>query len=63
MDNQWRLEVSAAWKEWKNLNGLMELRKPDFQAISYYSAPKKKRIQKDEVDPELLKPSISWEFH
>ena len=31
--------------------------KPDFQNISYYSAPKKKKELKslDEVDPELLK--------
>lgn len=54
---QWRLEAFAAWKEmeepeWANVN----YEKPDFQAISYYSAPKKKDKYKslDEVDPELL---------
>ena len=53
----WRLEAYAAWKnmkepEWANVN----YEKPDFQAISYFSAPKtnnKKSL--DEVDPELLK--------
>ena len=54
---QWRLEAFAAWKqmeepEWANV----QYKKPDFQAISYYSAPKKKdKYQSlDEVDPELL---------
>ncbi|MGB1971126.1 MAG: Fe-S cluster assembly protein SufB [Flavobacteriaceae bacterium] len=54
---QWRLDAFAAWKkmeepEWANVN----YNKPDFQAISYYSAPKKKDKYKslDEVDPELL---------
>ena len=54
---QWRLEAFAAWKqmeepEWANVQYI----KPDFQAISYYSAPKKKdKYQSlDEVDPELL---------
>ena len=38
--------------EWANVH----YTKPDFQAISYYSAPKKKVNTKvlDEVDPELL---------
>ena len=54
---QWRLEAFAAWKqmeepEWANVH----YKKPDFQAISYYSAPKKKDKYEslDEVDPELL---------
>ena len=54
---QWRLEAFAAWKqmeepEWANV----QYKKPDFQAISYYSAPKKKDKYEslDEVDPELL---------
>ena len=54
---QWRLEAFAAWKEmeepeWANVN----YKKPNFQAISYYSAPKKKDKYEslDEVDPELL---------
>ena len=54
---QWRLEAFAAWKqmeepEWANV----QYKKPDFQEISYYSAPKKKNKYEslDEVDPELL---------
>jgi len=53
----WRLEAFKAWKEmqepeWANV--IYE--KPDFQAISYYSAPnsKPKYDSLDEVDPELL---------
>ena len=53
----WRLEAFAHWKkmtepDWPNVH----YEKPDFQAISYYSAPKKKDQYKslDEVDPELL---------
>ena len=53
----WRLKAFAAWKEmeepdWANVN----YEKPDFQAISYYSAPnsKPKYNSLDEVDPELL---------
>ena len=54
---EWRLEAFRVWKEmtepdWANV--LYE--KPDFQAISYYSAPnsKPKYESLDEVDPELL---------
>ena len=54
---QWRLEAFAHWKtmtepEWANVN----YKKPDFQDISYYSAPKQKPQYEslDEVDPELL---------
>ncbi|MEC4115824.1 MULTISPECIES: Fe-S cluster assembly protein SufB [Myroides] len=54
---EWRLEAFRIWKEmvepeWANVR----YTKPDFQAISYYSAPKKKDQYKslDEVDPELL---------
>ncbi|WP_306351154.1 Fe-S cluster assembly protein SufB [Flavobacterium sp. '19STA2R22 D10 B1'] len=53
----WRIEAFRAWQEmiepeWANVH----YQKPDFQAISYYSAPKKKDKYKslDEVDPELL---------
>src|SRR5690606_7246407 len=53
----WRLESFRAWKEmiepeWANVT----YEKPDFQAISYYSAPnsKPKYDSLDEVDPELL---------
>ncbi|RPG66063.1 MAG: Fe-S cluster assembly protein SufB [Flavobacteriaceae bacterium TMED42] len=55
---QWRLKAFEAWKnmeepEWANV----QYKKPDYQAISYYSAPKKKDQYKslDEIDPELLK--------
>lgn len=54
---EWRLEAFRIWKtmvepEWANVH----YTKPDFQAISYYSAPKKKDEYKslDEVDPELI---------
>ncbi len=53
----WRVESFRAWQEmiepeWANVNYV----KPDFQAISYYSAPntKPKLDSLDEVDPELL---------
>lgn len=54
---EWRLEAYQSWTEmeepdWANVN----YPKPDFQAISYYSAPKTapKYNSLDEVDPELL---------
>lgn len=54
---QWRLEAFRAWQqmkepEWANVT----YQKPDFQDISYYSAPNKKPKYNslDEVDPELL---------
>jgi len=54
----WRLDAFRIWEtmtepEWANVN----YPKPDFQAISYYSAPKQKPQLNslDEVDPELLK--------
>lgn len=53
----WRIESFRAWKEmiepeWANI----KYEKPDFQSISYYSAPntKPKLNSLDEVDPELL---------
>ena len=53
----WRIEAFRAWQEmaepkWANVH----YDKPDFQAISYYSAPlsKAKYESLDEVDPELL---------
>jgi Fe-S cluster assembly protein SufB len=53
----WRLKAYKAWKsmdepDWANV----QYNKPNYQAISYYSAPKKKDQYKslDEVDPELL---------
>jgi len=55
---EWRLESFRIWQkmeepDWANVT----YKKPDFQAISYYSAPKpKKELESlDEVDPELLK--------
>ncbi|EIJ38434.1 FeS assembly protein SufB [Galbibacter orientalis DSM 19592] len=54
---EWRLEAYRAWTQmeepaWANVT----YEKPDFQAISYYSAPMKKPKYEslDEVDPELL---------
>jgi len=53
----WRLESFRVWQEmtepnWANVH----YQKPDFQAISYYSAPKKKSKYNslEEVEPELL---------
>ena len=55
---EWRLEGLKKFKElvepeWANVH----YKKPDLQAISYYSAPKPKKTLNslDEVDPELLK--------
>ena len=55
---EWRLDAFRTWSEmiepeWPNVT----YEKPDFQAISYYSAPKQKKTldSLDEVDPELLK--------
>ncbi|RLD75958.1 MAG: Fe-S cluster assembly protein SufB [Bacteroidetes bacterium] len=54
----WRLEAFQIWQkmeepDWANVT----YEKPDFQSISYYSAPKQKKELEslDEVDPELLK--------
>jgi len=52
----WRLKAFKLWKKlaeptWANIN----YKKIDYQAISYFSAPKKKELASlDEVDPELL---------
>ena len=55
---EWRLDAFRTWSEmiepeWPNVT----YEKPDFQAISYYSAPKQKKTldSLDQVDPELLK--------
>lgn len=53
----WRLEAFRYWEEMKEPNWAnVTYNKPDFQAISYYSAPMKKPKYEslDEVDPELL---------
>jgi Fe-S cluster assembly protein SufB len=54
---EWRLKAFRAWSEmtepeWANV----KYEKPNFQDISYYSAPKKKPELEslDEVDPELI---------
>jgi Fe-S cluster assembly protein SufB len=55
---EWRLEAFQTWKqmtepEWAHVH----YNKPDFQAISYYAAPKKKSSLNslEELDPELRK--------
>ncbi|MEY3398536.1 MAG: hypothetical protein RL220_1130 [Bacteroidota bacterium] len=55
---EWRLEAFHIWErmkepEWAHVS----YQKPDFQAISYYAAPKKKpKLNSlDELDPELRK--------
>ena len=55
---EWRLKAFETWQQmeeptWANVT----YEKPNFQNISYYSAPKKKKelSSLDEVDPELLK--------
>jgi Fe-S cluster assembly protein SufB len=54
----WRLKAFRIWEsmeepDWANVN----YKKPDFQGISYYSAPKQKpKLDSiEDVDPELLK--------
>ena len=53
----WRLKAFELWKKlpepsWANV----KYEKIDYQAISYFSAPKKKELASlDEVDPELLR--------
>ena len=54
----YRLKALEVWQTMKEPNwSHVEYEKPDFQNISYYAAPKKKKELKslDEVDPELLK--------
>ena len=54
----YRLKAFEIWKSMDEPNWAhVKYEKPDFQNISYYSAPKKKKELKslDEVDPELLK--------
>jgi Fe-S cluster assembly protein SufB len=54
----WRLEAFAVWQkmeepDWPHL----QYKKPDYQAICYYSAPKQKKQlgSMDDVDPEMRK--------
>ncbi len=54
----YRLKAFEIWQTMEEPNWAhVKYEKPDFQNISYYSAPKKKKELKslDEVDPELLK--------
>ncbi len=53
----WRLDAFKIWKQMKEPNWAnVKYKKPDFQKISYYSAPsnKPKYNSLDEIDPELL---------
>lgn len=59
---EWLLEFRLkAYRYWLTLEvpkwGHLDIPEIDFQAISYYAAPKKKELKKsmDEVDPELVK--------
>ena len=54
----WRLESFRLWQkmtepEWAHVH----YTKPDFQAISYYSAPKQKKVYEslEDIDPEMKK--------
>ena len=59
---EWLLEFRLkAYRYWLTLDvpkwGHLDIPEIDFQAISYYAAPKKKELKKsmDEVEPELVK--------
>ena len=55
---KWRLEAFAIWQKMTEPNWAhVTYKKPDFQAISYYAAPKKKKTLNslDELDPEMRK--------
>ena len=59
---EWLLEYRLnAFRYWQTLTppvwAHLDIPEIDFQAISYYAAPKKKELKKsmDEVDPELVK--------
>jgi len=55
---EWRLEAFRIWQKMEEPNWAnVTYKKPDFQNISYFSAPKKKpKLDSlDDVDPELLK--------
>ena len=54
---EWRLRAYAAWRKMEEPHHWGKLKYPaiDYNAISYYSAPKKAKYKSlDEVDPELL---------
>jgi Fe-S cluster assembly protein SufB len=53
----WRLKAFAHWQTMKEPDWVFlpyGYEKPDYQAISYYAAPKAKPKSLDEVDPALL---------
>src|SRR5690606_21504576 len=55
---EWRLDAYRKWLEMEEPSwAKVKYIKPDFQDITYYSAPKKVKgpDNLDEVDPELLK--------
>lgn len=55
---EWRLDAFRQWQKMEEPNWAhVKYEKPNYQDISYYSAPKKKKTldSLDEVDPELLK--------
>ena len=54
---EWRLKAFKYWKTLKDPNwAKIKYPEIDYQSISYFSAPKKKKLNSlDEVDPELLK--------
>lgn len=55
---EWRLDAFRQWLKMKEPDWAhVKYQKPDYQDITYYSAPKKKKTldSLDEVDPELLK--------
>ena len=55
---EWRLDAFRQWQKMKEPDWAhVKYKKPDYQDITYYSAPKKKKQLGglDEVDPELLK--------
>ncbi len=53
---KWRLKSLKRWKQMKNPSwGKISYPDIDYQSISYFSAPKKKKLSSlDEVDPQLL---------
>ena len=53
---KWRLKSLKGWKKMKKpLWGKISYPEIDYQSISYFSAPKKKKLSSlDEVDPQLL---------
>ncbi len=53
---EWRLRAFAAWKQMEEPHHWAKLDYPrlDYQAVSYFAAPKERPKSLDEVDPELL---------